>query len=116
MDYASLVWCCVEDRLEQDAVTWFVAAGADTNDPSTAEDISSRVYDVLFGFYWRERARDFGVCVLTTQHVHVGRRCFYRDHGSFSLVNDVGGSLSLRHEGSLPVWARLQRQACTESG
>ena len=59
-------------------------------------------------------------CGVEWERAAHGSRWIHCCHGFFfSLSNHVVGSLSLRHdvlEASLPSWARLQWQACTEMG
>ena len=58
----------VEDQLEQDVVTAYLAAGADLNDRDTAEECSDCFHNELFALMSREQAQTRGVDVQRRIH------------------------------------------------
>ena len=58
----------IGDRIEQDIMTCFLAAGADVEDKEHAEELSKAVHDELFAFYSRQNAQGMGA--RTQKRIH----------------------------------------------
>ena len=73
------------DRIEQDIVCYYLAAGADLDDTTTCEEMSRAVHDECCAFVGREDARKRGVNIHKSVHVWRIRSHFGSSHFGSSL-------------------------------